>query len=88
MGPAQASRLISHGFHWRVIPMGENFIWHKIFSVGESFIMTGIAHFFVVLAPDRLQFHSSFFHLGRCAQSSNCYGHAAALMGINEFCGS
>ena len=30
--------------------MGENFIWHKIFSVGESFIMTGIAHSFHVLA--------------------------------------
>jgi hypothetical protein len=68
--------------------MGENSTWHKISSVGESLVMTGIAHFFHPLAPHRLQFQSSFFHLGRCAQSSNRYGHAAARMGINEFCGS
>jgi hypothetical protein len=68
--------------------MGEKSTWHKIFSVGESFVMTSIAHFFHLLAPHRLQFHFSSFHLGRCAQASNRYGHAAARMGINEFCGS
>jgi hypothetical protein len=57
-------------------------------SVGESFIMTGISHFFHLLAPHRLQFHFSFFHLGRCAQSPDSYGHAAARIGSHELCGS
>jgi hypothetical protein len=81
--PTDQPRLATGGlFRWVKIP------FDTIFSVGDSFIMTGIAHSFHVLAPGRLQFHFSFFHLGRCAQSSNCYGHAAARMGISEFCGS
>ena len=68
--------------------MGEKSTCHERFSVGGSFVMTGIAHFFNLLAPHRLQFHFSFFHLGRFAQASNRYGHAAARMGINELCGS
>jgi hypothetical protein len=68
--------------------MGEKSTWHKRFSVGGSFVMTGIAHFLNLLAPHRLQFHFSFFHLGRFVQSSNRYGHAAARMRINELCGS
>ena len=60
--------------------MGEKSTWRKIFPVGESVVMTGIAHFFHFLAPHRLQFRFTFFHLGRRAQSSNRYGHAAARM--------
>jgi hypothetical protein len=41
-----------------------------------------------LLAPHRLQFHVSLFYLGRFAQASNRYGHAAARMGINVLCGS
>jgi hypothetical protein len=68
--------------------MGENSTWHERCSVGDSLVMTGIRHFLHLLAPHRLQFHFSFFHLRRCVQSSNRYGHAFARMGIHEFCGS
>jgi len=44
--------------------MGENPIWHKRFSVGGSFIMTGIAHCFHVLDTHRLQFHFFFLSFG------------------------
>jgi hypothetical protein len=68
--------------------MGEKSTWHKRFPVGESFVMTGIAHFSHLLAPHRLQFYFSFLYLGSCAHSSHRYGHTAAHMGINALCGS
>jgi hypothetical protein len=39
--------------------MGDKCIRHKRFTVGQSFVMTGIAHFFHLLAPHRLQFRFS-----------------------------
>jgi hypothetical protein len=68
--------------------MGEKSTWHRRFSVGEGFVMTGIAHFFHLLAPHQVQFYFSFLYLGSCAHSSNRYGHAAAHMGINALRGS
>jgi hypothetical protein len=60
--------------------MGQTSTWHKRFSFGESFIMTGISFFLHFLWPSPIQFHCFSFHLGRGAQSSNRYGHAAARM--------
>ena len=39
--------------------MDDKCIRHKRFTVGQSFVMTGIAHFFHLLAPHRLQFRFS-----------------------------
>ena len=70
--------------------MGEKSTWHNRFSVGESFVMTGIAHFFHLLAPHRLQLFVSFGKL--CALIKSLWprrpphGDQCALRQLRQAC--
>jgi hypothetical protein len=86
MGPAQASRLIIHGWPLEVYSDGR-----KIHLAQQIFSWWKLRHdrhrsLFPFVSPSPTTVF--VFHLGSCAHSSNRYGHAADRMGINALCGS